>query len=716
MTAFFTDSWFRVASLRPRLARHLQVQRHRYGRQVWYVLHDPLAGRVHRLTPAAYLFAVRMDGEHTVDAIWQDLVAEMDVDAPGQEMVMQLLMQLHAADLLVGDVPPDAADLLSRRDRMARSVLTRNVRSPLSMQIPLLDPERLLESLLPLVRPLLGPVGILLWSALVGAGVAQAVQHWDELTQDVFDRVLAGEGLLALALCYPVIKILHELGHGLVAKRFGCEVREMGVMLLVLIPVPYVDVSSSAVLRSKWQRAAVAGAGIAVELGLAAAAALVWAAVEPGVLRAAAYNVMLIGGVSTLLINGNPLLRFDGYYVLSDVLAVPNLAQRGGQFLGHLVNRYVFAVQRMQDFPASVYEKAVMLAYAPLSWCYRMTMLFSIALFVATNYLAAGVAIAGVTVATGLVWPLVKKLGAVAAGPVYAGRRMRAAGLTFGGIALMLLAVLVVPVPVHGTVQGVVWLPQEAVIRAGADGFVRETVAAAGALVAPGATLFTLRHDLAEARMRVTEARVTELTAKSAAEYVTDRIAASVTGFELQQEEARLARERKRLSFHTVAAKTAGVFNPVRPADDMQGRFVKEGEVMGWVTPDAGQIVRVAVPQGEIGLVRDRLRGIQVRLADGITEVAAAMVRTVPEAADTLPSPALASANGGAISADMRDPQKPKAFERHFQLDVALPDGDAAAAAGFGSRVSVRFDYTWEPVAELLYRHVRQGLLRQFET
>ena len=716
MGIFFTETWFRVAGLRPRIAGHVRVERHRYGAQVWYALHDPLAGRVHRVTPPAYLFAVRMDGTRTVDAIWQELVAEMDLDAPGQQTVVQLLMQLHAADLLVGDVPPDAAELLSRRDRLSRAVLTRNLRSPMSIQLPLFDPEALLTWLLPFVRPLLGRLGALAWLALVVAGAVQAIQHWGELTENILDRVLVAQGVFALALCYPAIKILHELGHGLIAKRFGCEVREMGLMLLVLIPIPYVDVSTSAALRSRWERAAVAFAGIAVELGLAAAASFVWVAAEPGLLRAVAFNVMLIGGVSTLLINGNPLLRFDGYYVLSDMLAVPNLAQRAGRLYGHLMNRTVFGLRGLAAFSASGWERAVMLAYAPASWCYRMVMLFSVALFLASHYLAAGVAMAAVTVFVGLVWPLAKKLAQVAAGPVYAGHRLRAAGLTFGGIAALAAALLWVPVPVHGTMQGVVWLPEEAMVRAGADGFVQDVLVPPGTQVAAGAGLFTLRHDLAEARMQVIAARVGELSAKVAAEFVTDRIAAGVTGFELQQEQSKLAREQARLSHHLVVARDSGVFNAVRPAANMVGRFVKEGEVVGWVTPRTGRVARVLVPQGAIGLVRTRLRGTVVRLADGVTETASAVVRAVPAAVDDVPSPALAAANGGSVSADMRNPDRPKAFERHFQVDVSLPEAFADATADFGARVWVRFDYAWEPVGDVIYRHIRQGLLSRFET
>jgi putative peptide zinc metalloprotease protein len=717
---FFTQSWYRVAGLKPRIASHVAVTRHRYGSQSWYALSDPLSGRVHRVTPAAYLFVVRLDGQKTVDAVWQQMVAEMDTEAPGQEAVVDLLMQLHGADLLAGDIPPDAHELLHRRDRMSRSVWMRNLRSPMSMQLPLVDPDRFLTRTLPLVRPLFTWYALVPWLALMFAALLTVGQHWAELTDNLIDRVMAAEGLFALAICYPIIKVLHELGHGYAAKRFGCEVREMGVMLLVLFPVPYVDASPSSALRSKWQRAGVAAAGIMVELTLAAIAALVWAEAEPGLLRAVAFNVMLIGGVSTVVINGNPLLRFDGYYVLSDVIEVPNLAQRGNRFLGYLINRYVFRVPGLLRFSASGHERLAMLVYAPLSFCYRLVVMLGVSVFVAANYFAVGVVIGVYTIVMGFIVPSAKALWQVAMGPQYRVCRGRAAGLTFGAIAVAAAVLLAVPVPVHSNAEGIIWVPQEAIIRAGTDGFVREVAAVSGARVPPGATLFVLEHPIAEAKRLVLVARVQELQAKYVAEWVDDRIAAEVTKYELNQEQASLAREQYRIAQQTVTAPMGGTFNAVRPLDDMVGRYVKTGEIMGFVTPTSGRVARVVVPQADIALVRDHLLDVRIRLADRRTDLRSSVVRAVPAAEQEVPSQALTAANGGMITTDPRDNKGTKAFERLFQFDVALPDtpaeASALAASGFGARVFVRFDFAWQPLGTTIYRHVRQGLLSRFET
>ncbi len=217
------------------------------------------------------------------------------------------------------------------------------------MRFPLFDPDRFLQRTLPWVQPLFGWFGILLWLAVVGTGAVLAASHWTDLTEDIADRVLDPQNLVLLWFVYPVVKALHELGHAYATRKWGGEVHEIGIMLLVLSPVPYVDASAAWGFRDKRKRMVVGAVGIAVELFLGALALFVWLAVEPGAVRAIAYNVMLISGVSTLLFNGNPLLRFDGYYVLSDAIEIPNLGARANQYLGYLFQRYVFGVADAED-------------------------------------------------------------------------------------------------------------------------------------------------------------------------------------------------------------------------------------------------------------------------------------------------------------------------------------------------------------------------------
>lgn len=178
-------------------------------------------------------------------------------------------------------------------------------------------------------------LGLILWLLLIGAGLYFVVGNLDELIHQSTD-ILAPDNLVLLYLSIILIKICHEFGHAFACKRFGRlsgtggQVHLMGVMFLVFIPLPYVDASSAWVFRKKWHRAVVGMAGVIVEMAGAAVAAIVWANTSTGTLHIIAYNVMFVASVSTLIFNANPLLRFDGYYVLSDLLEIPNLSRRWG--------------------------------------------------------------------------------------------------------------------------------------------------------------------------------------------------------------------------------------------------------------------------------------------------------------------------------------------------------------------------------------------------
>ena len=237
--ALFSPSWYRVAELKPRIRAHTVIHRHAYRGQIWFVLQDQAAGRSHRFTPAAHHFIGLMDGNRTVQEIWDAAGKQLGDAAPTQEEVIRLLGQLHSADALLCDVPPDSQEVFRRHQRHTRMEWKRRLWTPLALRFPLWDPDRFLDRTLPYAGWLFGWIGVLLWLGVVGTGAVLTATHWTELTKDVVDRLFAPHNLLLLWLVYPFVKALHELGHAYVTKKFGGEVHEIGVMLLVLTPVPY---------------------------------------------------------------------------------------------------------------------------------------------------------------------------------------------------------------------------------------------------------------------------------------------------------------------------------------------------------------------------------------------------------------------------------------------------------------------------------------------
>ena len=710
--SLYSQSWYRVAELKPHLRSHAQVHRHDYRDEIWYVLEDGSSGRCHRFSPSAHYLIALMDGERTVQQIWDAAVARLGDDAPTQDETIRLLGQMHAADVLLCDLPPDSREIFQRREQQQRRRLFQRLAQPLSIRIPLFDPDPMLTRWMPLIRPWFSLGGLAIWALVVLTGGILAASHWGELTENIVDQVLTAENLLMLWLAYPLVKAVHELGHGFAVKNWGGEVHEIGIMLLVLMPVPYVEASSASAFREKHRRMVVGAIGIMVELFLAALAVILWLNVEPGPVRALAFNVMLIGGVSTLFFNGNPLLRFDGYYVLSDLIEMPNLASRSQKYLGYLAQRYLFDVRGAEPPSAARGERAWFLFYGVSSFLYRMFIMFVIVLFIAGQFFVIGVILAIWALATQLVWPLVKNLGFVLSSPKLNRKRARAV-LTTGSLGLaLILFVVLVPVPSWTRAQGVVWLPEGSQVRSQVDGVVVRLLRPDGDRVEVGDALIETEDALLQQQVRLLAARLDELQARLTQAQIADRSKAQVVREEIAVVEADMARARERAASLILRSPAAGRL-VVPKAVDLPGRFLRRGELVAYVVEPEQMDVRVAVDQDDIGLVRGRTQSVQMQLADWQAgPVDSRIIRQVPAATDELPSVALGSAGGGEILHDPRDGSGTKALAKVFVIDVELPR--KAAGDLIGQRVEVRFDHGAEPLWSQWYRSLRQLFLSHF--
>ncbi|MEP9378771.1 peptidase M50 [Aquabacter sp. CN5-332] len=705
-------SWYRVANLRPRLRSYAQLHRQRFRGEVWYILQDHQSGRFHRLSPAAHLVVCLMDGRRTVHEIWQQVGTRLGEDQPTQTEVIGLLTQLHGADLLMGEVLPHMDELAHRSQKQAERAMLMKLRNPLSLKVPLLDPDRFLDLTLPLVRPLFTRLGFLAWAALVVAGIVLATMHWGALTGDLLDRLLSAQNLILIILIYPVVKAIHELGHAYAAKVWGGEVHELGVMLLVFVPMPYVDASSSAAFREKWRRIIVGGAGIMVEAALAALAMIVWTLVEPGAVRAVAFNVMLICGVSTVAFNGNPLLRFDGYYVLADLLEMPNLGSRANRYVFYLVQRYIFRIPDLTSPATARGEPLWFVAYAVSAFFYRLLVMLGVALMVGTKFFFLGIALAAWGLINGLVMPLVTGLRYLAFSPQLQGRRGRALTFTAAVVGIILAALLVVPVPYATVAQGVVWLPERAVVRARTGGDVRAITANAGESVREGTPLFQLDDPELSAEAEVLEKQAEALQLRLDAVRTVDLVQANILQEQVRQIRGELEVNRQRNEERTVTASHDGRFL-VPEASDLPGRYVRQGDMLGYVVGADDPVVRTVVPQADVDLVRRRTGAVLVRFADNIDHpVPASLSREVPAAQEDLPSPALSTMGGGEIAVDASKPDAPRALESLFQFELQVPG--LSATERIGGRVYVRFDHGWEPIGFRMVRALRQLFLREF--
>jgi putative peptide zinc metalloprotease protein len=708
----FSAAWYRVAALTPRIRTNAQIVRHQYRGETWYVLQDLASERVYRFSLASYLVIGLMDGRRTVQQIWDIAVARLGDEAPTQDELILLLSQLHSADVLQCDVPPDTAELFRRGTSMSRRLRMTQWLSPLSWRFHLVDPERLLKVLAPALRPLFGPAGLALWLAVVVPGLVLMGVHWHELTENLFDRITTPESAVLLVLLFPVIKALHEFGHAGAIKAYGGEVHDMGVMFLVFTPIPYVDASASTAVRSKWRRFVVGAAGMMVELVIACVALYVWLGAQPGPVRTVAYYAIIVAGISTVLFNANPLLRYDGYYMLVDALEIPNLYTRSRNWMLYVAERYLFGQHEAPPPQTSRGERGWFLAYGITSFVYRILVVVAIAFFLLGQVFYIAVALLILTTTMWVVVPGAKAVQYLVRSPRLRRVRTRAVLVSAGLATATVLLIGVVPVPFRTRAEGVVWVPDEALVRVDTEGFIERLVAVPGARVKPGDALAILGNPELLSRRDVLRARVRELRARYDAERPTDTVRAQIVEEELKYSLKELERVQQRLSGLILRARTEGSFIIPQP-ESLPGRFMKKGELLAYALELHRLTVRAIVAQEAIDLVRHRRYGIEVRLAENLTEVRPATLRReVPGAREALPSPALGSAGGGKVVVDPRDPQGATAAGKVFQVDLELPS--ASGLVDVGGRVYVRFDHGRSPLAQQWFLHLRQIFLARF--
>ncbi len=709
--SLLSPSWYRVAPLAPRLRSHVHIDRHEYRGQDWYVIQDRFTGRHHRFSAEAYQLVGMMDGRRTLDQIWEAACARLGDHMPTQDEVIDLLARLYQADLLQTGANLDFSDLHRRSVSGRRHRLLTLLASPLSLRIPLLDPDRFLERTLPYVRPLLGWQAFAVWAVVVGWAAVLAVLHWDGLRGDFSDALLGMENLALISLIYPVLKVLHELGHAYLVRKEGGEVHEMGVMFLVFMPLPYVDASSSAAFRDKRRRMLVGAAGIIVELFVAAVMLFVWLNVEPGAVRALAYKTMLVAGVSTILFNGNPLLRFDAYYVLSDWLEIPNLAQRSTAYLGYVLKRRLLGVSEAEPPTLDPGEARWLLAYAVASFCYRIVISLQIVIFVAGRFFFIGILLALWALAMMLVMPT-WRVGLFLLKDVHMQRRrMRVTVVVLVPLLLLAAGLTAVPVPLYTSCQGVVWVSDDARVFASAAGFVEAVVAPGGSVVAPGDPLVRSSDPLLETQIRGLLARREEYRARRQLSMNRDRTETAMLDEELGSIETELSHALERRAALVTRSPAAGTF-ALQDEADLPGRYLRRGEPVGYIVDPGRMRIRVLVAQADIERVRTDVRGVEVRLAESIGRVMGARVeREVPAASRVLPSLAFSLDGGGQFALDPREKDAPQVLERLFQFDL-VPEEPVAARVE--ERVFVRFEHSPEPLAWRAYRALRRLLLSRF--
>ena len=735
----FSESWYRVTSLRPRLRATIQVHRQYFRGQMWHVLQDPGANQFFRVNEAAYFFVGMLDGRRTVGDVWRTCNEELGDSAPTQGEAIQLLGQLYASNLLQAELPPDAEGLLARFKKRRTREIQGYMTNLLFVRIPLIDPDRFLDRWVGVFGKVFTAVGFVLWVCLMAAGFYFLTGKMGKLA-DSSEGIFDPSNLMLLYASMVVIKVIHEFGHAFACKRFGLrsggagEVHVMGVMFLIFTPLPYVDASSAWALRSKWQRVTVGAAGMFVELAIAAVAAIIWVNTGAGTLHAICYNVMFIASVSTLLFNGNPLLRYDAYYILSDLLEIPNLSQRSKDYIYYIVKRYIWGVKRARSPAHSAGEKIWFLFYGVASTIYRVFILVMILAFLGDRLPEqlkfVALILGGVSLIMWLFVPLGKFFRYLATSPELARNRGRAAITTILTVAMIVTGLGAVPAPEHIRLEGVVEPIEVQDIYADADGFVYAFMPSntlAGPRDAGGQSLVAADSRPLQAERLILLAEQRELYAKRDQALDADNTAGAQVYARQALVKKKLLRETdKQIASLKVYAPFDGRWIS-KEIDRSLDAYVSRGQKLGMVAGDVVRI-RATAEQEIIALLweqRDRISpgDVEIRVK-GLPDiqVTGTVTRWIEVGKDRLASAALGYNAGGSIKTDVKDPKGTKADEKFREL-LVRPDPvndreshwDGQIPLLSGQRVILRVSLPARPLVFQWYRSVLQFVEGRFK-
>ena len=717
----FSESWYRVAELTPNLLATVNVSRQHFRGMRWYILQDPVNNRYFRLNAAAYHFASMLDGRRTVSQVWQICMDQFGDAAPTQGEVIQLLCQLHSSNLLHGNIAPDAEALFKRHQKRVWREVKGAVGNLLFIRIPLWDPDRFLNRWVRVIGKVFSVYGAILWLGIFLAGLWSIGSHVPALASKV-SGILDPENLPLLYVALVLVKLVHEMGHAFSCKYFGQasgaggEVHQMGVTFLVFTPLPFVDASSAWALRDKWQRIVVGASGMLAELVIAAIAAIVWARTADGTtIHAIAYNVMFIASISSLAFNGNPFLRYDAYYILLDVLEIPNLDSRSKLYFRYLVKRYLWGMQKAANPSHTKGERGWLTFYAVASTVCRVIILVAIAFFLMDLFFSIGMLLLAILLIRWLVLPLVKFFHYLAASNELARCRERAVLTSVFAATILFVAIGLIRLPDRCRIEGVVEPRDYSVIHMKTAGFVERYLDSGTKTATNGPVLIHAASPELEAKRDQLIAEYRRLKVNRQSAQTKEFAAVQIMDEKMGALEEQIERTKQKLDDLALKSPLAGIW--VAPdIERTTAKYLEQGYRIGVVANLEDLRIRAIASQKVASrLIIDAKRQVDMRVKGRPDiELDGHIESIIPAGHEKLPSAALGYAAGGSTRIDLEDPSGMRAAEPFFEI-LIVPSIPETTILRPGQTMALRFETSPKPLLVQGWRSLLQVLQKRFE-
>lgn len=690
----------RLGSVRVGLREDLQVTRHLFRGQVSYIIRDPITFQSQRLDPADYDLLARINPERTLSEIFASLVETGKVVADDEDQFFQFVLGLHRIGFL--HLPVSDSKILFRRHQQKESAKKRQRwKSVLFLRIPVWNPNDFLDRTRQYAAPIFSTWFFALWVVLVCTAGYVTIQYRHELLEPL-GGLLAADNLLVMWFTLIGLKVCHEFGHAYACKHYNGHVPEMGVFLILFTPCAYVDATASWGFTRRRERLIVGLAGMYIESTIAALAVFVWAMTDTGLLHSIAYNIMFLASVVTVLFNINPLMRYDGYYIVSDLTEIPNLRARSQSYIAAMGKRYLLGLQPSGAQPESRRLRLILATYGISAALYRVVLVLTISAVLALKAFLIGLALAAVYLGGAIVGNVLRMTRYLWYAEETTPVRMRATAV---GILLLIVlpaGLAMIPVPAHVHTMGVVVGVEETVVRAKTDGFLDETFIEPGTFVESGTLLARLDDDAQKENLAKARANLHSAQIRHDAYLVSEPHRAMQEREFVEAYERAVGEYRRRVAELEIETPTAGrIVSGLRETD--VGRFLHAGSPIATIV-SGGWRVRTIMTETQLLSARPRLGDeVSFRPRDTtLRTLSGTIFRIAPGGSRVVDAPALTQLGGGKITVD---PDTMEAAEPFFEVIVDLPDALESDLRHSMTGVT-RFSGRSEPIATRVSRRL----------
>jgi len=711
----YSESWHIVSELKVSLLNSIDIHKQYYRGKTWYVLNDKYSSKFFKVTPEAYKFLSKLTIEKSVEEIWHEYIKLFPDIAPTQDEIVNLLSQLHGNDLLYFKHRADSENMFKRVVENKNKEIKGKLASFLFIKIPLWNPNDWLERIKPFIEIFFTKPLLIIWIILFINTLKLIAENFESFSDQTYG-VLAPSNIVFLYISLVILKVFHELGHVMMVKKFGGNVTTIGIMFIIFTPLPYMDASSSWAFKNKYQRALVGAAGMMVELFIAFICAIIWVNTGEGAINSIAFNIMIIGSISSLVFNGNPLLKFDSYFILSDLLEIPNLYQNSRDQCYFWAKKYLFNLTNITSPSNSNKESFWLALYAIASLIYKFMVAILIAIFIADQWFLLGLLVISISVFIWIIKPIYSFIKYLLKDNELRGKRFNAIAISLSFLLFIITAIGFTPIKDSIRASGIVQPNSLVNIYSFSDGLVTDIYIDNVKKVKKGDLILKLENKSLDFEIEQTKAMIIETEAL--------KLKASQTNIaNLKPIEKRLILLDEKLKFLNekkenllVKAPKDGLF-VADNIEKLRNRLIKRREYIGKIIDnDKSQFIAVVPQEKSSELFNSELFDSEIKLI-GIPSktIDVETLVVIPHQQNILPSAVLGFRGGGDIAVLESDEKGLKSKESFFKV-IAQIKNDKENPLLYENRSGVlRIETTPKTVFTQSIRFIRQLLQKRYQ-